>query len=266
MSKNDIPSIEIALSPCPNDVFIVSGLILKTIEVPLKINFLFADIETLNNLILDKKIPLIKASFAIWDKVRTEYQVFPVGAALGFGVGPLIVGIKPYSLQEIKDLTIAIPGKHTTAHFIFDLFCKTTISYINLKKIFVRYDEIIPLLVEKKVELGLLIHEGRFVYKTYGLYKIQDLGEFWEKTYNLPLPLGGFFIKRTLPEKLKLLLAEAFKESILWANKNWEKVLPLLKDYAQELKDEVIKAHIETYVTNYSLYLTGEALHAVVLF
>jgi 1,4-dihydroxy-6-naphthoate synthase len=88
--------LEIALSPCPNDVFIVSGIILKKIESPFEFNFYFEDIETLNNLAIKRAFPIIKASFAIWDSIFSDYELLPVGSALGFGVGPLLVGLKSY--------------------------------------------------------------------------------------------------------------------------------------------------------------------------
>lgn len=263
MSALSLSNIEVALSPCPNDVFIVSGLLLKVIELPIKLDFMFEDIETLNKLILTKRVDLVKASFALWNRVYQEYEIFPIGAAFGIGVGPLLVGIKPFSIEEIDGLTIAIPGKHTTANFLFDLFCQKKIPKACVKKFFVRYDEVIPLLIENRVELGVLIHEGRFVYKKYQLHKIQDLGEFWEKELNTPLPLGGFFVKRTLSRDIKFVLAESFKKSILWAKENWEKVLPLLRHYAREMDEDTIKVHVKTYVTKYTLFLDNEALTAL---
>lgn len=266
MSNLNLSDLKVALSPCPNDVFIVSGLLLKVIELPVRLEFRFEDIETLNELILTQQAHLIKASFALWDRVYREYEVFPVGTALGLGVGPLLVGIKPLSIEEINNLTVAIPGKHTTANFLFDLFCKKNLPKAKVKKIFVRYDEIIPLLMEKRVTLGVLIHEGRFIYEKYRLYKIQDLGEFWERELGTPLPLGGFFVDKTLSEDLKSILAGAFKKSLLWANRNWKRVLPLLRHYAREMDEETIKAHVKTYVTNYTLSLDNEALRALETF
>lgn len=266
MSNLGLSSLKVALSPCPNDVFIVSGLLLKVIEPPIKLEFRFEDIETLNELILTRQAHLIKASFALWDRVYREYEVFPVGTALGIGVGPLLVGTKPFSIEEIESLTVAIPGKHTTANFLFDLFCKRNLPKAKMKKIFVRYDEIIPLLVENKVELGVLIHEGRFIYERYQLYKIQDLGEFWEKEIKTPLPLGGFFVNRNLSEDIKSILAESFKKSLLWANENWKRVLPLLRQYAREMDEETIRTHVKTYVTSYTLSLENEALRALEAF
>ncbi|PMP68478.1 MAG: 1,4-dihydroxy-6-naphthoate synthase [Thermodesulfobacterium geofontis] len=252
--------LEIALSPCPNDVFIVSGLLLKIIETTFDFLFYFEDIETLNNLAINGSFPIIKASFAIWKFIFSEYELLPVGSALGFGVGPLLVGIEPYHIEEFSKLKIAIPGEHTTAHFLFNFFYQG-----KIKKIFARYDKIISLLSEKKAELGILIHEGRFLYDKYNLYKIVDLGEYWENLTSSPLPLGGFFIKRALSEKIKNEIVNLFRESINWAKNNWDKVFPLLKTYAQELEEETIKKHVNTYVNEYTYELRDPALKGLTI-
>lgn len=247
--------LEIALSPCPNDVFIVSGLLLKKFNSFFEFTFYFEDIETLNNLAIKGTFPVIKASFAIWNLICSDYELLPIGAAIGFGVGPLLVGIKPYNLNEFSNLKIAIPGEHTTAHLLFNFFYQG-----KIEKIFTRYDKVIPLLMEKKAELGILIHEGRFVYSKYGLYKIVDLGEFWEKSTKAPLPLGGFFVKRELHKEKKSELTRLFRLSLNWAKNNWKEALPLLKSYAQELDEKIIKRHVETYVNEYTYELKNSAL------
>ncbi len=252
--------LEIALSPCPNDVFIVSGLLLKKINAPYELSFYFEDIETLNNLALKSAFPVIKTSFAIWNLIYSEYELLPVGSALGFGVGPLLVGIKPYNMEDFSHLKIAIPGEHTTAHFLFNFFYQD-----KIEKVFTRYDKVIPLLIEEEVQLGILIHEGRFVYSKYNFYKIADLGEFWENTTKAPLPLGGFFVKRNLPEKMKEEITELLRLSLEWANKNWKEVLPLLKHYAQELDEDTIKRHVETYVNEYTYELKNSALKGLTI-
>lgn len=252
--------LEIALSPCPNDVFIVSGIILKKIKSPFEVNFYFEDIETLNNLAIKRVFPIIKASFAIWNFIFSDYELLPVGSALGFSVGPLLVGLKSYSIEDFSKLKIAIPGKHTTAHMLFNFYYPD-----KIEKIFVKYDQVIPFLLEGKTELGILIHEGRFLYYKYGLHKILDLGEYWEKITKAPLPLGGFFIKKALSKKIKNEIVNLFRKSINWAKNNWEEVFPLLKSYAQEMEEEIIKKHVDTYVNEYTYELKDFALEGLTI-
>ncbi|MFN3921890.1 MAG: 1,4-dihydroxy-6-naphthoate synthase [Caldimicrobium sp.] len=253
--------LEIALSPCPNDVFFLSGLILKKILSPFALSFHFADIESLNEAILKKEFPVIKASFAVYPEVFEDYEILGAGAALGFGVGPILVS-NTHLKENFLGLKIAIPGKYTTAHFLWNLFFGT--AYVE--KIFIPYNEIIPALKARKVDLGILIHEGRFVYEKYGLFKISDLGELWEKKTHLPLPLGGFFIKRDLPKDIKRTILKLFRKSLEYALQHQEEIYPLLKQYAQEMDRETLFRHVKTFVNEYTYKLEGEGLEALKVF
>ncbi len=252
------PKLEIALSPCPNDVFIVAALMLKKVFTFLDLIFILEDIETLNQLALKNKVPVIKASFAIWKNLYQNYQLLEVGCALGFGVGPVLVGTRNYWLEEFPYLKIGIPGVHTTAHFLFNFFYP---GYI--KKIFLPYHQIIPALIKKEIDLGILIHESRFVFSEYNLTFILDLGKFWEDKTGAPVPLGGFFIKRDLPLEIKIEILRLFKRSLLWAKEHEKEVFPLLKKYAQEIKEEVIKTHLITYVNENTIKLKDEGYKAL---
>lgn len=253
--------VEIALSPCPNDVFFLSGLILKRVLPPFDLSFHFADIESLNESVLKKEFPVIKASFAIYPEIYKDYEILGAGSALGFGVGPILVS-HTYLQENFSGLKLALPGKYTTAHFLWNHF----FGSFSVEKLFLPYNEIISALRARKVDLGLLIHEGRFVYEKYGLYKISDLGALWERETQAPLPLGGFFIKRDLPTEIKKEVLRIFRKSLEYASLHKEEVYPLLKQYAQEMEKEVIFKHIETYVNKYTYKLEGEGLEGLKIF
>jgi len=253
--------VEVALSPCPNDVFILSGLLEKKIATPLEFSFHFADIETLNALALKGEVPVIKTSFALYPRLFETYEILSCGSALGFGVGPLLVSKRPLKENDFSGLKVAIPGRYTTANFLYDFFFEG-----KGEKLYLPYHEIVPALLEEKADLGVLIHEGRFVYEKYGLVLIADLGELWEKKTGAPLPLGGFLVKRELPRKTKLEILRAFRDSLIYGLAHKEEVYPLLKRYAQELEREVIYRHVETFVNNYTFRLEGKALQGLSIF
>ncbi|MDW8136649.1 MAG: 1,4-dihydroxy-6-naphthoate synthase [Thermodesulfobacterium sp.] len=252
------PRLEVALSPCPNDVYIFSALLLKKIPTFLDLKFVLEDIETLNQLAKKEKMDVIKASLAIWNDLYQNYQLLEIGCALGFGVGPILVGRKKFSLEEFPYLKIGIPGINTTAHFLFNFFYSGTIQ-----KVFLPYHEIIPALLEKTIDLGILIHEGRFIFSKYNLCFIVDLGKVWESENKVPVPLGGFFIKRSLNYEVKKEILRVFRASLFWAQKNEELIFPLLQTYAQEMQKEVIKKHIETYVNENTFKLKDEGKKAL---
>lgn len=251
--------VEIALSFCPNDVFILSGLILEKIKSTLSLEFLFADIERLNNWALEARFPVIKTSFALYPHLATHYEILGCGTAMGFGVGPILVSLEED--LELSSKKVALPGKFTTANFLMELFFSQ--SY---ERVYLPYQEIIPSLLAKKVDFGVLIHEGRFVYQRYGLNLLADLGILWESKTGLPLPLGGFLIRRDLTRELKDEVLKLFRESLKYSQDHREEVYPLLKKYAQELDWDIIFKHVNTFVNDYTYRLKDEALAGLRVF
>jgi 1,4-dihydroxy-6-naphthoate synthase len=152
---------------------------------------------------------------------------------------------------------IAIPGENTTANLLF------TLAYPNAKnKIFLRYDAIEKFVQEGK-GLGVIIHENRFTYALHGLTKITDLGDYWEKTTGLPIPLGGIVIKKTIPTQTQTQVDILIKQSIEFAYKNYPTLNEYITSNAQEMSEAVMLQHIDLYVNKFSLDL-GEVGRAAV--
>ena len=83
-----------------------------------------------------------------------------------------------------------------------------------LNKHEVLFSEIEELVLNNKIDAGLIIHENRFTYKDKGLEKVIDLGEFWETKYSLPIPLGGIVVKRDLHKDIQQKVNRVLKRSI----------------------------------------------------
>jgi 1,4-dihydroxy-6-naphthoate synthase len=247
--------LEVAISPCPNDVFIFSGVLLQKVESFIDFEVHFYDIEELNRFAIKGSYPVIKASFAILSELSKTYQVLDTGSALGFGTGPVVVA---KSLPYPQRPRVGLPGEHTTANLLFKAFFPE-----EYDEVFLPFYQIIPKLLEGKIDLGVLIHEGRFVYEGYGLKLVYDLGSLWEKKHKLPLPLGGIFVKKDLPSEFKQEILNSIKASLKFAKGNWCEVLPLLKKHAQELDEETIKRHVETFVNDYTESLGKEGVLAI---
>ena len=112
-------------------------------------------------------------------------------------------------------------------------------------------------------DAGVLIHEGRFVYRQRQLELVADLGQLWERTTALPLPLGGIAAKRSLPEAVRRQVETLIRQSIEYAFAHPEASRAYIKEHAQELDDAVIDAHIALFVNDYSLSLGDEGRRAV---
>jgi len=248
-------ALKLGYSPCPNDTFIFYALTHGRVEPPRPLEVVLEDVETLNRWALEGRLPLTKLSYAAYGRVRDRYVALRSGGALGRGVGPLVVASRP--LKSLQGARVAIPGRNTTAFLLLSLYAE------GFEPVEVRYDRILPLVAQGEVEAGLIIHESRFTYPQYGLMQLLDLGAWWEGETGLPLPLGAILARRDLGEELIRALDGAVRRSLEYAHAHPEEVLPYLKAHAQELSEEVIWAHVRTYVNAYSLDVGEEGQRAV---
>jgi 1,4-dihydroxy-6-naphthoate synthase len=247
--------MELGYSFCPNDTFIFYALSHAKVEAPFAVQERLEDVETLNRWAGEGRLPLTKISYAAYGRVREQYVALRSGGALGRGVGPLLVAKKP--MDKLVDKRIAIPGRGTTAFLLLSLH---TERFVPVE---LRYDEIMPAVERGEVDAGLIIHESRFTYHLHGLVKVLDLGEWWESVTGLPLPLGAILARRDLGEATIRAAERAVRESLEYAYAHPEETVAYIKQHASELEDEVIWAHIRTYVNPFSLDVGEEGQRAV---
>src|SRR5580765_1358090 len=109
--------LSLGFSPCPNDTFIFDALVNKKIDPEgLEFDIFLEDVQTLNQWALEKRLDVSKISYGVYPLVSEYYNLLDAGSALGKGVGPLLIGMGPMPDGGPVHLTIAIPGKNTTAH------------------------------------------------------------------------------------------------------------------------------------------------------
>ncbi len=248
----------VAISPCPNDTFVFGPLALGWIRPSFKVRFLYEDIETLNEMAIAGAAPIVKASFAVLKEIFRNYRLLPIGAAFGVEHGPVLVGTSPYDPSEVPNLRVLVPGRHTTANLLFSLRFKEV-----RKKSFVLYHEVIPRLLSGEAELGVLIHEERFVFKEKGLYEVLDLGRWWREETGYPIPLGGIFARTDLSDDVVAEFVAAVKSSMKLARERFEELYPFIKEKAQALSKDIIVRHISAYVTELTEDLGKEGRSAV---
>jgi 1,4-dihydroxy-6-naphthoate synthase len=117
--------------------------------------------------------------------------------------------------------------------------------------------------LSNEADVGVLIHENRFTYANRGLKLIMDLGEFWEQTTGMPIPLGGIVVSRQIPEEKQILIQELIHNSLVFAHENPGSALQYMKSYAQDMRDEIMLQHVDTFVNEFSLSLGEDGKKAV---
>ena len=251
--------LTIGYSPCPNDTFIFYALIHGKVSVPgITFREQLEDVETLNRMALENRLDLTKISYHALGHLREKYALLRSGGALGRGCGPLIVARPGTTLADLKQGTIAIPGRLTTAYLLLRLF-DPLIQDIAV----MTFDRIMHAVAKEEVTAGLIIHESRFTYPLYNLEKLLDLGAWWEQHAGLPIPLGGILGRRSLGRDLLLRIEAGIRESVQYAYAHPEEVMSYCGMHSQEMDPTVMQSHIDLYVNDFSLDLGQEGLAAV---
>ena len=249
--------LKIGISTCPNDTYTFSGLLEQCIgDVP-AMSFVLEDIQALNDHALAGEYDLAKVSFHAALKLADAYRVLPVGAALGYGVGPLMLAANEQLATRSPQAgdRVLCPGQWTTATLLYKLLVPKGPEPQQ-----VDFSDIMPALINGEADYGVVIHEGRFTYQQQGLAMAMDLGNLWETQMAQPLPLGGLIIRRSLGDAMAKRIVDAVRRSMDHAKTHPQLATKVMKQYAQEFTDEVLWEHVKLYVnqTTYDLGQVGQ--------
>lgn len=236
--------MKVGLSTCPNDTFAFHGLMTGAVRAPgLELEFELDDVQALNEKLLAGELDVAKGSFAAALAAGGELDVLSAGAALGFGVGPIVLRA-PVPQAGARGRVLA-PGRWTTAALLYRLFHPERDDLEH-----VVFSDIVPALERGEAELGVCIHEARFTWQTGGLELAEDLGERWESATGAPLPLGGILVRTSIAEEPLARLASALRASIEHGFAHRDEALETMRTHAQEPSDDVLWKHVELYVND----------------
>ncbi|MCB0554476.1 MAG: 1,4-dihydroxy-6-naphthoate synthase [Phaeodactylibacter sp.] len=251
--------LTLGFSSCPNDTFIFDAMIHGKVDTEgLEFEPIIADVEELNQRAFAKTLDITKLSFHALAYLLNDYALLDAGSALGNGVGPLLIAREDMEPKAIRKARVAIPGKYTTANFLLSL------AFPEIKnKREMLFSRIEDAVLKGEVDAGLIIHENRFTYQNKGLVKLMDLGEFWEETTQMPIPLGGIVVKRSLELPVQQAVNRVMARSVAFALDNPKASLDFVRAHAQEMEESVMYQHIGLYVNAFSRGLGPEGKAAV---
>ncbi|MBX2923577.1 MAG: 1,4-dihydroxy-6-naphthoate synthase [Chitinophagaceae bacterium] len=255
----------LGFSPCPNDTFIFDALVNKKTDTGnFEFDVVLEDVQTLNQWAIAGRLDISKISYGVLPLVLSHYKMLHSGGALGKGVGPLLISGNPADITvpgfDINDYTIAVPGVNTTAHLLF-----SQVFPQAKNKVFTIFHEIEDFLLNTRDQktLGVIIHENRFTYQNKGLFKLADLGDYWEKQTGYPIPLGGIAVKKNISAGIQSDIDKLIQQSIQHAFKNYPVLPPYVKQHSQEMEESVMRQHIDLYVNDYSINIGDDGKEAV---
>ena len=250
--------ISVAHSPDSDDAFMFYGLATNKVRVPgLKFQHTLCDIETLNRKAMEGVYDVTAISFHAYPYIQDKYALMTCGGSVGDGYGPMIVSTRSFSISEIKQVKIAVPGTLTTAYLALNLFAP------GIETEVVPFDQIIPQILAGKYEAGLIIHEGQLTYSKSGLHRVIDLGKWWRDATGLPLPLGGNAIRRELGKEVIHDVSVALKRSIQYALDHREEALEYAMQFARDLDTSSADKFVGMYVNERTVDYGADGREAV---
>ncbi|WP_432093700.1 1,4-dihydroxy-6-naphthoate synthase [Streptomyces sp. bgisy100] len=263
-------ALRIAYSPCPNDTFVFHAWAHGLVPGAPELDVTFADIDITNGMAERGELDVLKVSYAVLPWILDDYALLPCGGALGRGCGPLVLTRAPdgedggaVGPAALAGRTVAVPSERSTAYLLFRLWAATEVPGGVGDVVVLPFHEIMPAVRDGKVDAGLVIHEARFTYPDYGLHRLADMGEHWEATTGLPIPLGAIVARRSLGEERLRELAEAARASVRMAWADPEASRGYVLEHAQEMDPSVADRHIGLYVNEFTAGLGEDGYAAV---
>jgi len=223
----------------------------------LNFQHLLKDIQTLNEEAMRGTYDVTAISFHAYAYISDKYALLPHGASIGDNYGPIVVSREPATPEDIPNLKIAIPGKLTSAFLALRIFNS------DFKYEVVPFDKIIDAVLEGTCDAGLLIHEGQLFYKSKGLHKVLDLGEWWHEKHGLPLPMGGNAIRRDLGDARIKEVSNLLRESIKYSLTHREDALAYAMQFARDMDPKLADKFVAMWVNELTLDYTDRGREAV---
>lgn len=248
MTSTSVQEIVCAHSPDSDDAFMFYALATKKIRSRLlTFRHVLEDIETLNRKATQGAYELTAISYHAYPYVADKYRLMAAGSSVGDGYGPMIISTRPFSPEEIKGKKIAIPGTMTTAFLTLKLFEP------DFEPVVVPFDKIPDAVKEHSVDAGLVIHEAQLTFSKGGFHNVLDLGRWWKKKFNLPLPLGANALLRSLPEEIQVEACRLMRESIQYALDNHDEALNYAMQFARDMEQPLADKFVGMYVNHHTV-------------
>ncbi|NPA81614.1 MAG: succinate--CoA ligase [Epsilonproteobacteria bacterium] len=215
------------------------------------------DIESLNEKAINGEFDITAISFALYPYIREDYALLKTAVSFGEGYGPKLVKRKDKKLK--RNFKVALSGKYTTNALLFK------IAYPEAKIVYKNFLEIEKAVLEGEVDAGVLIHESILNYSKE-LECERELWDIWRELCkeDLPLPLGGMAIRRSIPLLRAIEHEEVLIKAVDVANRH-KKLLSkmLLERNLIRVNEEELNRYLSMYANENSVTMNERQLKAL---
>ncbi|HLD23861.1 MAG TPA: menaquinone biosynthesis family protein [Sulfuricurvum sp.] len=250
----------IAHSPDADDIFMYYAIKFGWVT---KENTIFdniaLDIETLNTEALKGTYDISAISFGLYPHIRNDYALLRTAVSFGQGYGPKLIRKKESVLK--KRFKVALSGKYTTNALLF------RIAYPDAKIVYMNFLEIEQAVLDGVVDAGVLIHESILGYND-SLEVEREMWDIWCELSggDLPLPLGGMAIRRSLPLTSAIEYENLLTKAVQIARDHKENLSKMLMERSLvRIDGPTLEKYLELYANDESITLNETQYKAIEL-
>jgi 1,4-dihydroxy-6-naphthoate synthase len=248
----------IAHSPDADDIFMYYAIKFGWVGMTgIQFENLALDIETLNVEALKGTYDISAISFALYPHIKDDYAMLRTAVSFGEGYGPKLIKRKSQTLK--RRFKVALSGKYTTNAMLF------RIAYPDAKIIYMNFLEIEDAVKNGDVDAGVLIHESILTFDDT-LEVEREMWDIWQELAGdeLPLPLGGMAIRRSLPLTSAIAYEQTLIDAVKIARDHKEKLSSMLieRDLVR-IDAPTLDKYLELYANDDSIELSALQMKAI---
>ena len=241
----------IAHSPDADDIFMYYAIKFGWVGMKdVTFDNIAKDIQTLNEDALNGVYDIVAISFALYPHIKEEYAPLRTAVSFGEGYGPKVIKKKGAKLK--RNFKVALSGKHTTNAMLF------RIAYPDARITYMNFLEIEQAVLDGAVDAGVLIHESILTYDDE-LEVEREMWDIWQELAGeeLPLPLGGMAIRRSLPLNRAIEYEKTLTKAVQVARDHKERLSKMLieRDLVR-IDAATLDKYLELYANDDSITLS----------
>ncbi len=250
--------IELAHSPDADDIFMYYAIKFGWVDTKdYEFDNIGLDIETLNIEAMKGTYDVSAISFGMYPLIREDYALLRTAVSFGEGYGPKL--IKPKGKRLKRNFKIALSGKYTTNAML----CR--IYYPDARPIYMNFLEIEQAVISGEVDAGVLIHESILDFDD-SLEVEKEIWDIWRELAKeeLPLPLGGMAIRRSIPLNRAIDIENILIDGVRVANDKKDELCKRLEDdNLVRISSKMLEKYLDMYASDDSITLSDIQLRAL---
>ncbi len=251
--------LRVGHSPDADDAFMFYPLAKEIVTVEgYRIEHVLEEIQALNERAKLGELEVTAISAAVYPEVAQHYRIMPCGSSVGRNYGPALVSKTPMTTGDLAGKRIALPGRHTTAYMLLQIYME-----VPFTPVFLNFDAVTGAVESGDVNAGVLIHEGQIRSKELGLHRVLDLGEWWFDKTGLPIPLGLDMVHRRLGDDLGWKVAKALQDAIIYTRAHEDDALDYALQYGRGIDRETGRRFVRMYVNEDTVDFGAEGRRAL---